>query len=41
VKEAIIQGATPHGLDLEITESVIMEEVAANIEKLKACAGWA
>ncbi len=31
VKEAIIQGATPHGLDLEITESVLMEEVAANL----------
>ena len=36
VKEAIGQGATPHGLDLEITESVLMEEVAVNIDKLKA-----
>jgi diguanylate cyclase (GGDEF)-like protein len=36
VKEAISQGATPHGLDLEITESDLVEEVAANIEKLRA-----
>ncbi len=36
VKEAIGQGVTPHGLDLEITESILMEEVTANIEKLRA-----
>jgi diguanylate cyclase (GGDEF)-like protein len=36
VKGAIGQGATPHGLDLEITESILMEEVDANIEKLRA-----
>ena len=36
VEAAIKRGATPHGLDLEITESVLMEEVTANIEKLKA-----
>jgi diguanylate cyclase (GGDEF)-like protein len=36
VEEAIRRGATPHGLDLEITESLLMEEITANIEKLKA-----
>src|SRR5882762_10778941 len=36
VKEAIGQGAAPHGLDLEITESVLMEDVTANTEKLRA-----
>jgi EAL domain-containing protein (putative c-di-GMP-specific phosphodiesterase class I) len=36
VKEAIGRGVTPHGLDLEITESILMEEVDANIEKLRA-----
>jgi diguanylate cyclase (GGDEF)-like protein len=36
VEDTIRQGATPHGLDLEITESLLMEEVTANIEKLKA-----
>jgi diguanylate cyclase (GGDEF)-like protein len=36
VEAAIKQGAAPHGLDLEITESLLMEEIAANIEKLKA-----
>jgi diguanylate cyclase (GGDEF)-like protein len=36
VESAIGQGAKPHGLDLEITESVLMEEITANIEKLKA-----
>jgi len=41
VKEAIGQGVTSHGLDLEITESILMEEVDANIEKLRACASWA
>ena len=28
-------GATPHGLDLEITESLIMDDIEGNIEKLK------
>jgi diguanylate cyclase (GGDEF)-like protein len=36
VEDAIAQGATPHGLDLEITESILMEEITANIEKLTA-----
>ncbi len=36
VEDAIAQGAKPHGLDLEITESILMEEIAATIEKLKA-----
>jgi diguanylate cyclase (GGDEF)-like protein len=36
VEEAIGLGATPHGLDLEITESFLMEEITANIEKMKA-----
>ena len=36
VEEAIAQGPQPHGLDLEITESILMEEIAATIEKLKA-----
>jgi diguanylate cyclase (GGDEF)-like protein/PAS domain S-box-containing protein len=29
-------GGTPHGLDLEITESVIMEDIEANVRKLDA-----
>ncbi|HEY6240954.1 MAG TPA: EAL domain-containing protein [Burkholderiales bacterium] len=36
VEEAIGRGATPHGLDLEITESLLMEEITANVEKMKA-----
>jgi diguanylate cyclase (GGDEF)-like protein len=36
VEDAIALGAKPHGLDLEITESLLMEEIAANIDKLKA-----
>jgi diguanylate cyclase (GGDEF)-like protein/PAS domain S-box-containing protein len=36
VEEAIRRDATPHGLDLEITESMLMEEITASIEKLKA-----
>jgi diguanylate cyclase len=36
VEEAIRQGAKPHGLDLEITESFLMEELPSNIEKIKA-----
>ena len=34
--EAIKEGASPHGLDLEITESLIMEDIEGSIEKLKA-----
>jgi diguanylate cyclase len=36
VKEAIAHGANPTGLDLEITESLVMEDVQGNIRKLKA-----
>jgi diguanylate cyclase (GGDEF)-like protein len=36
VEDAITRGARPHGLDLEITESILMEEISATIEKLKA-----
>jgi diguanylate cyclase (GGDEF)-like protein len=36
VQDAISQGPQPHGLDLEITESILMEEITATIEKLKA-----
>jgi len=36
VEEAIRQGATPHGLDMEITESLLMEEITANIDKIVA-----
>ena len=35
VEHVLRLGATPHGLDLEITESLLMEEITANIEKLK------
>jgi EAL domain-containing protein (putative c-di-GMP-specific phosphodiesterase class I) len=37
VREAISgSGAEPHGLDLEITESLIMDDIDGNIEKLRA-----
>jgi EAL domain-containing protein (putative c-di-GMP-specific phosphodiesterase class I) len=36
VEDTIGRGARPHGLDLEITESILMEEITATIEKLKA-----
>src|SRR5262249_33455662 len=36
VEKAIAQGAQPHGIDLEITESILMEEITATIEKLRA-----
>jgi diguanylate cyclase (GGDEF)-like protein/PAS domain S-box-containing protein len=36
VEQAIMEGVAPTGIDLEITESLIMEDVAGNIEKLKA-----
>jgi diguanylate cyclase (GGDEF)-like protein len=36
VKRAIEQGASPTGIDLEITESMIMDDIAGNIGKLRA-----
>ena len=36
VEEAIADGAADAGIDLEITESLVMDDIAANIEKLKA-----
>lgn len=36
VKRAVEQGATPAGIDLEITESMIMDDIAGNIDKLRA-----
>jgi PAS domain S-box-containing protein/diguanylate cyclase (GGDEF)-like protein len=36
VKEAISTGANPTAIDVEITESLLMEDVAGNIKKLKA-----
>jgi diguanylate cyclase (GGDEF)-like protein len=39
VQRAIIEGVSPTGIDLEITESLIMENVRGNIEKLKAIRG--
>ncbi|HXM80928.1 MAG TPA: EAL domain-containing protein [Burkholderiales bacterium] len=34
VEQAIMEGVAPTGIDLEITESLIMEDIRANIEKL-------
>jgi PAS domain S-box-containing protein/diguanylate cyclase (GGDEF)-like protein len=36
VEQAIMEGVAPVGIDLEITESLLMEDVEANIEKLSA-----
>ena len=36
VRRAVGEGLVPAGIDLEITESLIMEDIQANIEKLKA-----
>ncbi|OFZ99844.1 MAG: hypothetical protein A2Z64_14510 [Betaproteobacteria bacterium RIFCSPLOWO2_02_67_12] len=36
VQRVIEQGAMPPGIDLEITESLIMDDIQGNIEKLKA-----
>ncbi|HEX9434237.1 MAG TPA: EAL domain-containing protein [Burkholderiales bacterium] len=36
VEEAIIDGVAPTAIDLEITESLVMEDIKGNIEKLKA-----
>lgn len=35
VREAIQEGANPPGIDIEITESLLMEDLAGNIKKLK------
>jgi diguanylate cyclase (GGDEF)-like protein len=36
VQEAVADGVAPTGIDLEITESLVMQDVQANIEKLDA-----
>jgi EAL domain-containing protein (putative c-di-GMP-specific phosphodiesterase class I) len=36
VEEAIRAGAIPPGIDLEITESLVMEDIDANVQKLEA-----
>lgn len=36
VRDAIRAGIGPAGIDLEITESLVMEDIESNIEKLKA-----
>jgi diguanylate cyclase (GGDEF)-like protein len=36
VEQAIIEGIAPTGIDLEITESVVMQDIEANIQKLKS-----
>ena len=39
VERAIMGGVAPTGIDLEITESLVMEDIQGNIEKLKAIRG--
>jgi EAL domain-containing protein (putative c-di-GMP-specific phosphodiesterase class I) len=39
VEQAILEGIAPTGLDLEITESLIMEDIEASTEKLSALRG--
>jgi len=39
VEAAILGGLAPTGIDLEITESLIMQDIEANIEKLKSVRG--
>ena len=39
VEQAIIDGIAPTGIDLEITESLIMEDIQGNVEKLKSVRG--
>ena len=39
VQQAMRRGATPPGIDLEITESLVMEDIESNIQKLKAVRG--
>ena len=36
LEQALTHGAVPPGIDLEITESLVMEDIQGNIEKLKA-----
>ncbi|MBI4290021.1 MAG: EAL domain-containing protein [Betaproteobacteria bacterium] len=36
IRKSIAQGATPLGIDLEITEGLIMEDIQGNVEKLRA-----
>jgi diguanylate cyclase (GGDEF)-like protein/PAS domain S-box-containing protein len=36
IEQAIVDGVAPTGIDLEITESLVMEDVKASIEKLNA-----
>lgn len=36
VRRSIAGGATPPGIDLEITEGLIMEDIQGNVEKLRA-----
>ena len=40
VEQAIIDGVAPTGIDLEITESLIMKDIKGNIEKLKSVRGF-
>jgi diguanylate cyclase (GGDEF)-like protein/PAS domain S-box-containing protein len=39
IEEAIIGGLAPTGIDLEITESLVMQDVQANIDKLNSVRG--
>ena len=39
VEEALKRGATPPGVDLEITESLVMEDIESNMRKLKEVRG--
>jgi EAL domain-containing protein (putative c-di-GMP-specific phosphodiesterase class I) len=39
VEEAIVGGAAPTAIDLEITETLLMDDIQANIEKLQAVRG--
>jgi EAL domain-containing protein (putative c-di-GMP-specific phosphodiesterase class I) len=36
IEQAIMDGVAPTGIDLEITESLVMDDIEANIEKLTA-----
>ena len=36
IEEAIKLGPVPHGIDIEITESLVMEDLEANMKKLEA-----
>jgi diguanylate cyclase (GGDEF)-like protein len=40
VEKAIVQGVSPVAIDLEITESLVMEDIQANIGKLKEAKGF-